>query len=164
MQCKVSMPHGGVMVHGLCRDKAVSLSLGLRYITNSICPMLHAYLLQGYYVQAGHPLLITVISPNCYAISLECHNLMKLFCKARRCEAGSQCSLNLLQEISSLKYSTSFTACNGKMKQPNIVEYKKKTIVSTLYKCVSRFNFSLFFAYIVFCQLFCGEKTFCRRV
>ena len=65
MQCKVSMPHGA-MVHGLCRDKAVSLSFGLRYITNSIWPMLHAYLLHGYYVEAGTLLrsLVQIVTPS----------------------------------------------------------------------------------------------------
>ena len=54
------------MVHGLCRDKAVSLSFGLRYITNSIWPMLHAYLLHGYYVEAGTLLrsLVQIVTPS----------------------------------------------------------------------------------------------------
>ena len=70
------------MVHGLCRDKAVSLSFGLRYITNSIWPMLHAYLLHGY-VEAGTLLrsLVQIVTPS---RRKECHNLMKLLRKPRQ--------------------------------------------------------------------------------
>ena len=65
---------------GACRDQAVSLSLGVRYITNSICPMLHAYLLHGTMFRRGALLrsLVQIVTPS---RRKECHNLMKLLRK-----------------------------------------------------------------------------------
>ena len=96
----------GAMVHGLCRDKAVSLSFGLRYITNSIWPMLHAYLLHGYYVEAGTLLrsLVQIVTPSRWNVIIW-WNLIS-FCKARQCEERrnkvaleATGMMNMLQEI-----------------------------------------------------------------
>ena len=79
-----------------CRDKAVSLSLGLRYITNSICPILHAYLLQGYSVKAGHPpllrSLVQIVTPSCW-------NVIIWWSLISFCKASQWNGMNMLQEI-----------------------------------------------------------------
>ena len=79
-----------------CRDKAVSLSLGLRYITNSICPILHAYLLQGYSVKAGHPpllrSLVQIVTPSCW-------NVIIWWSLISFCKASQWNGMNMLKEI-----------------------------------------------------------------
>ena len=90
-----------------CRDKAVSLSLGLRYITNSICPILHAYLLQGYSVKAGHPpllrSLVQIVTPSCW-------NVIIWWSLISFCKASQWNGMNILQEIwkPRLRHSTPF--------------------------------------------------------
>ena len=151
----------GAMVHGLCRDKAVSLSFGLRYITNSIWPMLHAYLLHGYYVEAGTLLrsLVQIVTPSRWNVII----WWNFFARNAdlKLEANAVWICYKKYQVSNIQLHSLHAM--GRWSNQTLLNIKKK-IVSTLYKCVSRFNFSLFFAYIVFCQLFCGEKTFCRRV
>ena len=88
---------------GACRDQAVSLSLGVRYITNSICPMLHAYLYYGTMFRQGALLrsLVQIVTPS---RRKECHNLMKLLRKPRQ-NVGPRETEPLWREIVSMCYN-----------------------------------------------------------
>ena len=157
MQCKVSMPHGA-MVHGLCRDKAVSLSFGLRYITNSIWPMLHAYLLHGY-VEAGTLLrsLVQIVTPSRWNVIIWWNFFARL--ADVKLEASAVWICYKKYQVSNIQLHSLHAV--GTWSNQIVLNMKK--VVSTL-SCVLSFSFSsLLILYFINCSVG-RKKTFCRWV